>query len=130
MKMVFKKGHKINLGRNCSNEVKKKISESLKGANNPSKRIEVRKKNSEAHIGSKNHNWKGGRIINQKGYVLIYSKKGSYIREHRLVMEKHLGRKLTKEEVVHHIDNNKSNNIIENLHLFPNDIEHRNYEKV
>jgi hypothetical protein len=32
-------------------------------------------------------------------------------------MEKHLGRKLHAGEIVHHIDDNKSNNAIENLYL-------------
>ena len=37
--------------------------------------------------------------------------------EHRLIMENNIGRKLTFNEVVHHIDGNKSNNKIENLQL-------------
>lgn len=40
-----------------------------------------------------------------------------YVREHILVMEKHLGRYLTDDEVVHHIDRNKLNNDISNLQL-------------
>jgi hypothetical protein len=44
--------------------------------------------------------------------------------EHRLVMEKHLGRYLKPEEVVHHIDGNPGNNVLDNLMLFPNDGEH------
>jgi len=39
------------------------------------------------------------------------------IDEHRYIMEQYLGRKLTKNEVVHHIDENKMNNNIENLQL-------------
>lgn len=46
------------------------------------------------------------------------------IPEQILVMEKHLGRFLTKVEVVHHIDSNKLNNELYNLQLFPNKSEH------
>lgn len=37
--------------------------------------------------------------------------------EHRLVMEEYLGRPLETEEIVHHIDDDKSHNEIENLEL-------------
>ena len=37
--------------------------------------------------------------------------------EHRLIMEKSLGRKLTFNEIVHHDDTDKSNNSPENLKL-------------
>ena len=39
------------------------------------------------------------------------------VREHRLVMEAHIGRLLRSDEVVHHTDHNRSNNRIENLEL-------------
>lgn len=57
-------------------------------------------------------------------YRLIYipehpnaSLKG-YLREHRLVMEKKIGRYLRDDEVVHHIDENTLNNDITNLTIF------------
>lgn len=67
---------------------------------------------------------KGGRTrIGYKGYVFEYDKdhpscnKDGFVRQHRLVMEKHLGRYLTGQEVVHHIDRDVRNNNIENLRL-------------
>lgn len=42
---------------------------------------------------------------------------GKKIDEHRYVMEQHLGRQLSRDEVVHHKDGDKSNNDIENLEL-------------
>lgn len=55
-----------------------------------------------------------------KGYrfvSFIENGKRRKIREHRLVMERHIGRKLEKYEDVHHRDHNKTNNDISNLEL-------------
>jgi hypothetical protein len=43
--------------------------------------------------------------------------KGEWVTKHRYVMEQHLGRKLKRTEIVHHIDMNKENNHIDNLWL-------------
>jgi hypothetical protein len=75
--------------------------------------------------------WKGGKIKTSYGYVQIscpthpYAKRnGFYVSEHRLVMEKHIGRYLKPKEVVHHINEIKDDNRIENLVLFPSKKEH------
>lgn len=71
-----------------------------------------------------------GRTVDKYGYIQIYNPAhpGSaitgYVPEHRLVMEKHLGRRLNADEVVHHVDGNKANNDISNLVLFKSQKEH------
>jgi hypothetical protein len=53
-----------------------------------------------------------------------HSDTSEYAPAYIIEMEKKLGRPLTKEEVVHHIDLDKMNCIIENLHLCANHSEH------
>ena len=91
-----------------------------------------RKRTSETMKGRLPPSYKGGRTItNGRVYILNRDHPNAhasgYIMEHRLVMEKILGRYLTCEEVVHHIDNNPSNNSPDNLMLFSNKAAHRRH---
>ena len=84
------------------------------------------------YIGSNHPNWKGGRWLTKEGYIYTMAKnhpftRKGYVLKHRLVMEKHISRFLKPKEVVHHINNNPSDNRIENLMLFPNIHAHRNH---
>jgi hypothetical protein len=45
---------------------------------------------------------------------------GKQVREHRWIMEQHLGRQLESWEHVHHKDGNHLNNALENLEVLSN----------
>jgi hypothetical protein len=134
----------MNKKRIWTPEMRQKISNTLKGnipwnkglkgvIKYPPRSKEHRRKIGEAHRGEKSNFWKGG--INKTGkYIRIYTPNhplawNNYVLEHRLVMEKHLGRYLKPEEIVHHINYNPKDNRIENLKLFPNKSTHIKFHK-
>jgi len=55
--------------------------------------------------------------IDSKGYVVRPGYCSGSNREHRLVMEEKLGRKLKTNEYIHHIDGDKTNNDPDNLKI-------------
>ena len=66
---------------------------------------------------------KGRWGVSVGGYLMKRIKKVLYY-QHRIVMEKHLGRSLSTDEHIHHIDGDRVNNEIGNLLLTTNS-EHR-----
>lgn len=75
-------------------------------------------------LGGHSPNWKNGKTIDSKGYVLVWSGK-KYIKEHHKVWIDNYG-KIPKGFVVHHIDENKKNNSPENLKL----LEKKEHDKL
>ena len=82
------------------------------------------------YSGENHWNWKGGIMKQSQGYVFAYSpnhpnvnNKG-YMLEHRLVMEKKLGRYLTTKEQIHHKNHIRDDNRIRNLLLCPDNKTH------
>lgn len=71
--------------------------------------------------------------ITGQGYRVVYmpesgmANKNGWVLLHRIVMAKSIGRDLRPEEVVHHIDGDKTNNNLSNLMLFPNNADHQRY---
>lgn len=88
--------------------------------------IEIRSGYSDIYYESRRKRDRKYKNMDSSGYLII-SVNGEYIREHRYVMEKYLGRKLKENEYVHHIDFDKTNNDINNLFLFETNSLHKLY---
>lgn len=88
-------------------------------------------KNFRQPKGQDSPNWKGGKEITKAGYVRLWISRDERVLEHRKVMEEHLGRKLDRSEVVHHINGNNADNRLANLRLttFSEDIRQHNLER-
>jgi hypothetical protein len=92
--------------------------------------IRCRKAAKRDQRGAKNSSWKGGRIVDGAGYILVLARDHhrancrGYVREHVLVMEEKLGRRLVwfgasdpRTEIVHHKNRDKKNNHPDNLDI-------------
>lgn len=85
----------------------------------------------QVQSGSASHKWKGGRFVHRSGYVFVMApehhsaNRDGYVLEHRLVIEQHLGRQLSKQEHVHHVDGDKANNALSNLVVLQKRAHHK-----
>jgi hypothetical protein len=84
-------------------------------------------------VGEKSGKWKGGTYRNGAGYILEQApthpnRDGrGYVYQHRLIVEKIIGRFLTTNEHCHHINGIKNDNRIENLMVFKGDKGHKGW---
>jgi hypothetical protein len=113
-------------GRKLSPETRQKMSEARKGRKLTQEWKEnISKGRTGKHFEQlareNNPRWKGGRWTRKDGYVFVLSpghphaNENGYVREHILVMTKHLGRALNPGEVVHHVNGDRGDNHLENL---------------
>lgn len=92
----------------------------------------TKKKIGKANRGNK-FRWEGGRL-KQQGYILVrkpnhpFPNSHGYVFEHRLVIERQIGRYLTRKEMPHHINKIKDDNRPENLMAFVNRRAHVRFE--
>lgn len=121
----------VYVRKSFTKEHRKNIGKGQAGRKHSAEHIE-KFKNSLPNRQGKNHpQWKGGRVKTQRGYILVYKpdhpygESGCYIREHRLIMEKILGRYLKPSEEVHHINGKVDDNRPENLIV----VEKNNHKK-
>jgi len=82
--------------------------------------------------GKKSPSYRSGTTCDSYGYIKILdwsspmANSQGYVPEHRWIMSKKIGRPLTKDEIVHHIDGNHKNNNPKNL-IIMTEFEHKHH---
>jgi len=84
-------------------------------------------------FGDKSSKWKG-KFINHNGYTMVYCPNHPYaissrVYQHRLKIEKCIGRYLLPEEDTHHLNGIKTDNKLRNLMAFSNHSAHIRFHK-
>ena len=143
---VYQKGHHTNDGKHRSpaTEFKKGLIPWNKGKhiwqNKPHPKGMQGKYHSEktkknmGQKGPKNPNWKGGKYKTEAGYIFIlkpehpFCMSNKYVFEHRLVVEKQIGRYLLSTEPCHHLGT-KDDNRPHRLMAFSSESVHQRFHK-
>lgn len=126
----------LSNGQRSSVEIAELVGLSPRYVRKVMKKFDLARLGEGAQPGSRNHQYVCGRRVDHDGYVLVtaptdhpYARQWSgrntkVIYEHRLVMEKKLGRYLSPEEVVDHVDGLTLHNAPDNLRLFQSNGQH------
>lgn len=79
--------------------------------------------------GEDNPQWTNGETTDNRGYIFVWNpEEKKYYQKHRLIMESYLNCTLESYLIVHHRDENPSNNSLDNLEVMTYK-EHNNYHK-
>lgn len=98
-KKIFREPYRI---KRCKNNFCSKICKGIYMSNCPAE---------------ESPHWKNGYNKTTQGYIQLNGKKFKRILEHRFIMQEKIKRKLRRNEIVHHKNNNKEDNRIENLEI-------------
>lgn len=111
-----------SISKKASEQMKREYENGTRDRNKITKKaIEaVRKKSKERFKNNPN------KILSKRGYYEIYIPGQGWKKEHHIIWEKKYG-KLPEGAVIHHINENKLDNRIENLMMFPSHAAHMAY---
>lgn len=71
--------------------------------------------------GENHADWRGSKYVPTRGYVMVYTRvRKKRRKEHIVLAEKALGRPLKKDECIHHVEGDKTNNKPGNLIICTN----------
>lgn len=107
--------------KELSEETRRKVSERKKG-----QKLSAEQKRAISERNSCNYNGMNGyghTKEHNKCYILAYAPKhphahkDGYVMLHTIIMERHIGRYLNDDEVVHHVNHDRKDNRLENLQL-------------
>jgi hypothetical protein len=120
-----------HIGKRPTNKTRAKMIAALRGRPcSPETREKIR----QSRLGPKHWNWKGGKN-RRSGYIYILSPTHpacslrGLVAEHRLIVEKLIGRLLRGTEPVHHVNGIRDDNRPENLMVFKSHSAHVEFDK-